>query len=368
VTTNAGAIVLFTVSASGTSPMYQWVKNGTNNLVDGGNIAGAATAALSISNVSSLDAAGYTVVLTNAAGSVTSSVATLTIATNPPGQLFADDFTRGTDPGPLTPWVVQSGTWTVTGGALRTGTNTLRTYANAYITNSWTNYMLQGQVRFQAGAYGGGLGACVNRATGAHYGAWIYPEGSGGGSNLLRLVKFQAWTTWGYQGASFTPMRQVNLASVGTNWHTLSLVCSNNQITVSFDGTQMINMADAEATPYLSGGISADMWTDAHGYLMWVDNVTVNALGSGGTGLMTLQSLSAPTAPAIQSINVINGFATITWSAVSGGIYRLQFKEDLGTADWMDVGGDVVAAGDIASKSDKMGNATQRFYRVVLLP
>jgi hypothetical protein len=369
-TNNTSTVASFTVVAGGTAPAFQWMKNGTNNLVNGGNISGANAATLSLASVAISDAGTYTVVVTNLAGNVTSAPAVLTvISTNPPGQLFADDFARGTDPGPLTPWVAQSGTWTVTGGALRAGTNTLHTYANAYVTNSWTNFVVQGQVRFQAGGYGGGLGACVNRTTGAHYGAWIYPDNSPGGGNMLRLVKFQTWTSWAYRGASFTPVAQVSLGSVGTNWHTLNMTCSNNLITVGYDGTQMIRTNDTEATPYLSGGISVDMWTDATGYAMWVDNVTVTALGLSGSLVQALaQPLVVVDAPVIQSVVLTNGMATITWSATSGSSYRLQYKDDWESPGWNDAKGDVIADGLIASKADAISATPQRFYRVVRLP
>jgi len=36
-------------------------------------------------------------------------------------QLFFDDFTRANDPGSLSPWVAQAGSWTVTGTASRQG-------------------------------------------------------------------------------------------------------------------------------------------------------------------------------------------------------------------------------------------------------
>src|SRR5689334_23081649 len=63
-------------------------------------------------------------------------------------QLFSDNFTRGSDPLALAaPWAVQSGTWTVTGGALRAGTNTTLTYSFAYTSNSWLNYSVQARIR-----------------------------------------------------------------------------------------------------------------------------------------------------------------------------------------------------------------------------
>ncbi len=69
----------FTVAAQGTPPLgYQWFK-GNLNLIDVNNILGAATTNLTISPVGPGDAGDYRVVVTNAIGSTTSVVATLTV-------------------------------------------------------------------------------------------------------------------------------------------------------------------------------------------------------------------------------------------------------------------------------------------------
>ena len=173
------------------------------------------------------------------------------------GSLFSDDFTRGTDPGPLTPWVVANGVWEVTGGELLGGTNALGgsnaagSYADAYITNTWTDYTVQASIQFPAGGFGGGLGGRLNPINGAHYAAWIYPEGSSGGSAVVKLIKFQDWTDFSYNGTANSPMAQASLPSVGTTWHTLALAFKGNQISVSYDGTNYIATTDGEAVPYL---------------------------------------------------------------------------------------------------------------------
>ena len=76
-----GFTARFSVTATGTpAPTYQWQLNGTA-------IAGATGATLTVSPVKDSDAGTYTVVVTNAVGSVTSSPATLTVipATVSPG-------------------------------------------------------------------------------------------------------------------------------------------------------------------------------------------------------------------------------------------------------------------------------------------
>ncbi|MGZ4963710.1 MAG: immunoglobulin domain-containing protein, partial [Limisphaerales bacterium] len=82
VSVNAGAAANFNVVASGTSPTYKWRKNGTA-LSDTGNISGSGTANLTVSSASSSDIASYSVIVSNAAGTATSTDATLAVASVP---------------------------------------------------------------------------------------------------------------------------------------------------------------------------------------------------------------------------------------------------------------------------------------------
>ncbi|MGO9008551.1 MAG: beta strand repeat-containing protein, partial [Bryobacteraceae bacterium] len=187
--------------------------------------------------------------------------------------LFSDDFSGVSGPDPL--WVTQLGTWSVASGIM-TGSSSAGNYANAYAAGSgnWTDYFVQGQIQFPAGGWGGGIGGRVNTATGAHYAAWVYPEGSGGGSAVLKLVKFESWITW-----SGTPMAQASLPSVGTAWHTLLMSFQGSNIQVSYDGVQYINVTDSgfDSQPaFASGTISLDMWTQTP-YVMNVGNILAAA-------------------------------------------------------------------------------------------
>ncbi|MGH9841533.1 MAG: immunoglobulin domain-containing protein, partial [Blastocatellia bacterium] len=69
---SAGQSVTFSVTASGASLTYQWRKNGSA-------ISGATASNYTIASVTAADAGNYDVVVTGACGSVTSSVAALTI-------------------------------------------------------------------------------------------------------------------------------------------------------------------------------------------------------------------------------------------------------------------------------------------------
>src|SRR5204862_589831 len=72
-TVSLGGIANFNVTASGSLPLtYQWQRSSTN-LTNGGNISGASSSALALTNVQTSDAAGYRVIVTNSFGSATSA-------------------------------------------------------------------------------------------------------------------------------------------------------------------------------------------------------------------------------------------------------------------------------------------------------
>ena len=75
-----GATAIFTATAASAQPLdYRWRFNGTNTLSNGGNISGANTNTLVISNVGSNFAGTYSLFVSNAFGTATSSNAVLTV-------------------------------------------------------------------------------------------------------------------------------------------------------------------------------------------------------------------------------------------------------------------------------------------------
>jgi hypothetical protein len=191
------------------------------------------------------------------------TVNVLVAATN----AWYDDFTRApTNAQTLAPWVnifgcgpsgnCAKGAWIIANGVMA-GASDFNTYAIACNTNaSWTNYSVEARIRFLPGAGGGGVGGCLDLTNGSRYAAWVYPEDSPAGSNILSLVKFTDWTDWGYSDLAST-----NLASVSTNWHTIKLSFNSNQIAVYYDDPVNPNISYSDNdSPYLSGAVSLEMF------------------------------------------------------------------------------------------------------------
>lgn len=87
-------VAQFSVAVKGVAPVfYDWLKNGIN-LTNGGNISGAQSNVLTITNLTLTDTGDYSVVVTNTFGSVTSLVAHLHVVVPTIADLQIDAFNR----------------------------------------------------------------------------------------------------------------------------------------------------------------------------------------------------------------------------------------------------------------------------------
>ena len=82
-TVNSGSPATFSVAVSSQTPFgCQWQEDGVN-LSDGWNISGSQSTTLTLATTSLSDAGNYRVIITNAFGSTTSTVASLTVVMAP---------------------------------------------------------------------------------------------------------------------------------------------------------------------------------------------------------------------------------------------------------------------------------------------
>ncbi len=110
-------------------------------------------------------------------------------------------------------------------------------------------------------------------------------------------------------------------------------------------------------------------WTPPTDQVPGTNTVTVRVTDDGVPSLDDTKSFKIVVAspPVIESIVSSNGNVTITWSAIAGKNYQVQFKTDLSETTWNILSGDVPGTGATATKTDTSVSGNRRFYRVGLL-
>jgi hypothetical protein len=97
--------------------------------------------------------------------------------------------------------------------------------------------------------------------------------------------------------------------------------------------------------------------------------IVTNIYGSAASALATL-TVPMAVPPPVFHLPVLlqsNGVVSFTWDTAPGHSYQVQYRDDLRTTGWLNLGDPVSATGDALSASDPATNA-QRFYRVILVP
>jgi Fibronectin type III domain len=73
------------------------------------------------------------------------------------------------------------------------------------------------------------------------------------------------------------------------------------------------------------------------------------------------------TPPAFTSISLVRGRLVMTWNAVPGQAYQVQFKTSLEQRDWIPLGRVVRTAHTSAALSDNPIANSQRYYRIAII-
>ncbi len=273
---NLGGSVTFNVSATGVPPLgYQWRFNSSN-------IANATSTALTLTNVQSADAGDYSVVVTNAGGATTSAVATLTVNLPP-----LADFTGAPTNGfaPLTVQFTNSSV-NATGFAWDFGNG--QTSTNAYPLNTYSN----------AGIY-----SVTLTAIGA------------GGTNVLTRTNFVIVTNLPPL-ASFTGNPTAGFAP-------LTVTFSNSSTNAS---SYHWDFGDAHSSTNVN---PVNTYSNAGSF-----NVTLSAIGAGGTNTLTLTNYIVVTnyPPPLANFlaDITNGLAPLTVSFTNLSLNATEFAWDFG--------------------------------------
>jgi hypothetical protein len=248
------------LAVSGLAPTFGPVTGGTSvtmtgtGFTSGTTVTFGGTAATSVTVASDTSLTAVTpaqvagaadVVVSNTNGTATLPGA-FTFATSGT-LLLSDDFNDGNFNG----WTVSplgfAAGWSVVNGVLNyNGGGHTQLYRG---DAAWTDYTFDTTVRLVTGSnFPGGIRARVNPTTGAGYAVWLYPASG-------QVVLYRA-TGWNIDSPGLTQLAAAGGVALNTSPHALRITVRGSQISVSWDGVQLMSVTDAT---YSSGVVAMDV-------------------------------------------------------------------------------------------------------------
>jgi subtilase family serine protease len=344
-TVTATGSALFSVTAGGLSPFsYRWLFNRTN-LAAGANVSGVASNVLTLTAVSTNNAGSYSVVITNAYGSVTSSVATLTV------NLLASTMAL---------------TSTANPSGYKDGLNFTASLGSSSSTG--TVQFLTNGVLFNAQTLAAGAATSASLAT--------LPRGT----NLIAAR---------YSGdVNYLPATNT-LSQIVTNHPPVTAAFYTNRYTgLSLKIPVAVltnNWSDADGDALSLAGISVSTngvtVTNSVGTLVYYNSNNVADLfictvsdGWGGTNFqnvyIAVMALPTNAIPVIASVaRGTNGAILFNLAGMSGLTYILQATTNLiSSGSWLPLATNVPDTNGVWQFSEPTTNHPQRFYRLELVP
>jgi Pro-kumamolisin, activation domain/Subtilase family len=137
-----------------------------------------------------------------------------------------------------------------------------------------------------------------------------------------------------------------------------------NEFVVQWNGTTLSTLSTQFNQP-------AYDWAYVQFVVVATTNSTVLQFGfRNDNAAFGLDDVSVTPLPTPQFLSMTRTTNTIglTWSTMSGLVYQVQSSASMNPTNWSNVGGTLTANGSILSASNTFGVATQRFYRVLLVP
>ena len=316
-TVNQGSSATFTVSATGTAPLsYQWQFNGIP-------ISSASLSTYTVLSAQPTNAGSYSVLITNVAGSVTSSDAALTV--NVPPAITAQ-------PQPQTVNQGNSATFTISA----TGTAPLsyqwQFNGSAISSATLSSYTLLGAQSTNAGSYS----VIITNAA-----------GSVTSSNATLTVNLPPAITTQPQSVSAAVGSNVTFSVAATGTAPLSYQWRFNGADLGYATASMYTCWSAQAT-------------NAGSYSVLVSNVAGMVISTDA-----VLTVSQPTSPQIDTISLTSDGQIQLQASGPPGLYAVVAATNL--ADWGDLA-TVTNTGTSFQYLDAETNLTQRFYRLRQVP
>ena len=205
---------------------------------------------------------------------------------------------------------------------------------------------------------------------------WTPTEAQGPATNLIVAI-----VTDGIISVTNRFIVQVTEVNIPPTAFNDTYAVSNASLTVTSSGV-LANDVDPDLpantlTAVLVSGVTNGILNlNSNGGFVYTPNIGFTGADGFAYKVNDGQSNSAPATvtltvltPAfrITSVSIASGLATVTWNSQTGRTYRLQYKDSLTVSNWSQSPGDITAMTSATNKTDIVGLATQRFYRVQLL-
>ncbi|MDB6121551.1 MAG: hypothetical protein JWQ71_544, partial [Pedosphaera sp.] len=357
-----GDNVTFSALADGADPFgYQWKKNGSN-------VPGATNSSLTVNNVQLGDnGTGYTLLITNASGSLLSSSATLSVVSVP-----APDLTNNL----IALWAFDETNGIAAADSSGNG-NSATLYNFPGDDSQWTAGQIGGALHFNSGGANNQFVGVNNPLTLQNgnqftFGFWAKRDAGATGVNprIISPIGTQSWVLWSPgKGVGLSPVA-VSTELSSNNWHHFVVVLDRVAGTYSLyvDGARQVtnaggySLTDPNALYWIighseNGGSSADSFNGL------LDDIRVyNRLFNPNDAKALYYTGAQPA----MSVAYTGGSIAISWPTAALG-FHLQSATALtetGTV-WTDVAATpVVSADGFTQTVNQAAGAGAKFYRL----
>jgi len=196
-----------------------------------------------------------------------------------------------------------------------------------------------------------------------------------GGSDAFGDVPYSDFVYSGFWGAYLGEngslgLLSQSLATAAGHYYLLSCWLSSladegattpNEFQVQWNGTMLFDQTN----------MPAFAWTNLQYLVSATGSATTLQFGfRDDPAALALDDVTvqAVPAPIFQSVNASGGTVTLTWAALPGLSYQLQYTADLASSDWINLGPPTNAVTNIVTVSDIHPAVPRRFYRFLVLP
>ena len=304
------------------------------------------------------NAVNRTVVITPATNQFGSSIIAI-IVTDASGGTASNSFQLNVTPVNDAPLLVSPGIHTVNEGQTLLVTNSASDVDGPALSFSLA---------------GAPAGATINAATGVF--SWNPTEADGPGTNLIKIIVRDGGSPSLSATQTLTVVvNEINVAPFlqpiadRIIYQDTTLIITNVATDPDSPANQIhYSLSNAPIGAVIQPLTGVFTWTPTAGQADTTNQITVIATDDGTPALSASDTFQVVVSlpPYIQSITADASNITITWSAVPGTTYQLQYKTSLEETTWTDLPGTIVATGNTASRGLPITDS-QRFYRVAVL-